>query len=273
MKTLKLAILPVALLATSAFAHNHEVVEPVAYNAENGIIKNTTTQVTDGVKTLFNKATHPGAISAEVGTLGYGGHITWGVNPKTDLVAGWNGGELDFDADIGGDDSIINWKKVFNENMATYEGNLAFKADMNNPYLGVRLRPWANNFNVSTGVIFNDNKYELSLENNTPATYTIDGAPKNLDAGTKITVDAEYRNTVAPYLTIGFAPSSNKRWGFFGEVGAAYVGDLKTNVSTNVDLATAPQDLKDVVEDVEKEVQDANLKIHPIVKAGVTVRF
>lgn len=299
MKTLKLAILPVALLATSAFAHE----------AESGIVKNSTTQLVEGTKTFFNKATKPGAISAEVGTLGYGGHITWGVNEKIDLVAGWNGGKTDFDVDIGDPDSIINWKKVLDDKMKDYTANLEFKADMNNPYLGVRLRPWGNNFNIGTGVILNDNTFSATLKNTTSVKYE---APKDITftvpedikyeyagktyefkagevitykkgddievpADASISVSSEQRNSVAPYLTIGFAPSTNKRWGFFGEVGVAYTGNLKTDVNYSIPevLKNTPteHDVKEIAEDIRKEVRDANVKFQPIVKAGVTVRF
>lgn len=285
MKTLKLAILPATLLATSAFAHEvvvDEVVvaEPVAvstttYNPENGVIKNTTTQLVEGTKTFFNKATKPAVISAEAGTLGYGGHIAWGVNEKTDLVAGWNGGELDFDVDID-DDSIINWNKVLDDKMQDFKGNIAFKADMNNPYLGVKLRPWGNNFNLNTGVIFNDNKFTADFTNQTTYEYTIKGVKKEVVANSSISVEAEQKNSVSPYLTLGFSPSINKRWGVFGEVGVAYTGDLKTKVSHKVPENTpeeAEQKVVEVADDVRKEIQDANIKFHPIVKAGVTVRF
>lgn len=279
MKTLKLAILPVALLATSAFAHNHEVVEPVAYNAENGIIKNTTTQLVEGTKTFFNKATKPAVIGAEVGTLGYGGHIAWGVSPKADLVAGWNGGNLDFDVDIGEDDSVINWDHVLGDDYKNFKGNVEFKADMNNPYLGVRLRPWANNFNIGTGVIFNDNEFSVKAKVNSESVVGETNFIKNKEIPEKgeLEVTAEQRNSVAPYLTIGFAPSTSKRWGFFGEVGVAYTGNLKTSVTTNsAELQEAGIDVKqldEAAEEVRKEIADANLEWHPIVKAGVTVRF
>lgn len=270
MKILKLAIIPATLLATSAFAHNHDVAEP-------GIIKNTATQLVEGTKTFFNKATKPAVISAEVGTLGYGGHIAWGVSPKTDLVAGWNGGEMDFDVDVGGDDSIINWKKVLGSEYQDFKGNVEFKSDMNNPYLGVKLRPWANNFNIGTGVIFNDNKYSLNIT----ADSTIDEGTKqqlkihgyDIPEKGELSVSTEQKNSMAPYLTLGFQPSMKKRWGLFGEVGVAYTGKLKTTVTTNADTLADAGEIEKAAEKVREEIADANLEWHPIVKAGVTVRF
>ena len=63
MKALKLAAIPAALIATSAFAQpvvveQQVIAEPVAvstttYDAEAGMVKNTTTQVVEGTKTVF----------------------------------------------------------------------------------------------------------------------------------------------------------------------------------------------------------------------------
>ena len=67
MKALKLAAIPAALIATSAFAaepvvvDQQVVVEPVAvstttYNPDAGIVRNTTTQVVSGTKKLYSQA-------------------------------------------------------------------------------------------------------------------------------------------------------------------------------------------------------------------------
>ena len=64
MKALKLAAIPAALIATSAFAtepvvvDQQVVVQPVAvstttYNPDAGIVRNTTTQVVSGTKTFL----------------------------------------------------------------------------------------------------------------------------------------------------------------------------------------------------------------------------
>ena len=78
MKVLKLAAIPAALIATSAFAETvvvdqQVVAEPVAvstttYDPNSGVVKNTTTQLVTGTRTFFDTVTHPAAISAEVGT-------------------------------------------------------------------------------------------------------------------------------------------------------------------------------------------------------------
>ena len=131
MKVLKLAAIPAALIATSAFAETiavdqQVVVQPVAvstttYDPNLGVVKNTTTQLVTGTRTFFDAVTNPAAISAEVGTLGYGANIGWALNDKTELVAGWAGG------DIGDLKDTIEIEDV------EYD----LETDSSNPYIGV----------------------------------------------------------------------------------------------------------------------------------------
>lgn len=109
--------------------------EPVAYayNADAGIVRNTTGAVVGGTKTFFQTAINPASVSAEVGTLGYGANIGWSLNEKTELQAGWAGGDV---ADLFGGD--------FDANDVNYDVD----ADFSNPYLGVQLRPTGNWFTM-----------------------------------------------------------------------------------------------------------------------------
>lgn len=278
MKTLKLAVLPVALFATSAFADEvivdqQVVAEPVAvstttYNPNNGIIKNTTTQLVDGTKSFFKTATHPALISAEIGTLGYGGNIAWGVNDKTELVAGWNGGSFDGAIDLDAKGSYLNYKKVLGKGLKDFEGELKYDVDLSNPYLGVNLRPWSNNFTVGTGVIFNGNDIKAKL---TPtgdsAEISINGKKYQLPANESVNVTAEHKNEISPYLTIGYRPNISERWGVFGEIGVAYMGNLEAKATGT---ANVPQSTIDAV---QKELDKKNVEWYPIAKVGATVRF
>ena len=116
MKFIKLTAISAAVLAsTAALAADPVIVvddnaavayeaEPVAvayqaepasytYNADAGVVSNTTGAVVGGTKGFFNKVVNPASVSAEVGTLGYGANIGWSLNEKTELQAGWAGGD------------------------------------------------------------------------------------------------------------------------------------------------------------------------------------
>ncbi|ELA08448.1 hypothetical protein MOMA_07801 [Moraxella macacae 0408225] len=308
MRTFKLAVLPVALFATSAFAADvvvdqQVVAEPVAvstttYNPDNGMVKNTTTQMVDGTRTFFDTATHPAAISAEVGTLGYGGNIAWGVNDTTELVAGWNGGNPKFDINIDttNKDSYIRWEKVLKdvgaENLNDFKGQMKFEGKMNNPYLGVNLRPLANAFTIGTGVVLQNNKVKASLSPDKnyqyPYKVTVNGVTTTykIPANVGLEYSLETKKNLAPYLTVGFRPNITKRFGLFGEVGAAYLGgyEAKAKITGDKkDITVERNGVKVTVpveETVRKIEQDANDKLkntskswYPIAKVGATLRF
>lgn len=271
MKLFTLAAIPAAFLATSAFAEDivvdqQVVAEPVAvstttYNPENGVVKNTTTQFVDGTKGFFNTLVHPAAVSAEVGTLGYGANIGWSVNDKTELVAGWAGG------DVGA------MKEEIEVRDTTYD----LETDFNNPYVGVQMRPASNWLTVGTGVIFPDNEINLKTQPNSSNTVKINKKTYNLPNSSRLEATVENKNDIAPYLTIGFRPNLNNHWGVFGEVGAAYVGGLEVkNVKTNSNFSNSNGGVTniDLKRELQKDVNDSDYtEWHPIVKLGATYRF
>lgn len=260
MKVLKLAAIPAALIATSAFAETiavdqQVVVQPVAvstttYDPNLGVVKNTTTQLVTGTRTFFDTVTHPAAISAEVGTLGYGANIGWGLNDKTELVVGWAGG------DIG------NLKDTIDIQDNTFD----LETDYSNPYIGVNLRPAANWFTVGLGTIFQDNKTTLKSSNAQGVKIgnnDVVGYSGNLEAS------VENKNTMAPYLTLGFRPNITNNFGVFGEIGAAYTGGQKVTEAKINGLNRA-----DLASDLQKDIDDEDLADWmPIAKLGLTYRF
>lgn len=281
MKTLKLAILPMAMMATSAFAAEQVVAvetAPVAvtttsyntatpYDANTTVINNTTTQVVDGTKTVISTITHPAAVSAEVGTLGYGANIAWGVNDKTELVAGWTGGDI---SDLTGND--------FKARGVKYD---VVKSDFSNPYVGVQMRPASNWFTVGTGVIFPDNEVKVKTTD-TSGTFKINGKQYKLANGAGLEGTIDHRNEIAPFLTVGFHPNINNHWGLFGDIGAAYMGKTDVNIKATGNKLVVNQDGSsqtlvngdDVARQAEVEIKDKDWgEWYPIVKVGATYRF
>ena len=260
MKVLKLAAIPAALIATSAFAETvvvdqQVVAQPVAvstttYDPNSGVVKNTTTQLVSGTRTFFDTVTHPAAISAEVGTLGYGANLGWALNDKTELVVGWAGGDI-------GD---------LKDTIDIQDNTFDLETDYSNPYIGVNLRPAANWFTVGLGTIFQDNKTTLKSSNAQGVKIgnnDVVGYSGNLEAS------VENKNTMAPYLTLGFRPNITNNFGLFGEVGAAYTGGQKVT-EAKIDGANRA----DLASDLQKDIDDEDLaKWYPIAKIGATYRF
>ncbi|WP_201571703.1 hypothetical protein [Psychrobacter nivimaris] len=292
MKFIKLTAISAAVLAsTAALAADPVIVvddnaavayevEPVAvayqaepasyaYDANAGVVSNTTGAVVGGTKGFFSKVVNPASVSAEVGTLGYGANIGWSMNEKTELQAGWAGGDV---ADLFGGD--------FDADDVNYDVD----ADFSNPYLGVQLRPTGNWFTVGAGIIVPDNDFDVTA-NSEGGTYKINDVSYNADDVGTLQGTMEHRNKLAPYATIGFRPNITNNFGLFGEIGAAYMG--KTDATVN---ATDPENVVRVsngVTDIpsglnagqvaklaEQELEDKDwLEWLPIVKVGATYRF
>ena len=293
MKLIKLTAISAAVLASSAALAAEPVIvvdgndavvyeaEPVAvayevqpayaYNADAGVVRNTTGAVVGGTKTFFQTVTHPAAISAEVGTLGYGANIGWALNDKTELQAGWAGGDV---ADLFGGD--------FDANGVNYEVD----SDFSNPYLGVQLRPMANWFTMGAGIIVPDNDIDVTAN----PSEGISGYYKVNDikydaSGVALAGTVEHRNKLAPYATIGFRPNITNNFGLFGEIGAAYMGKTDATItSLDPNQVLKAEDSngvpvlgltgKDLAASAERELEDKNyLEWMPIVKVGATYRF
>lgn len=244
MKAMKLTMIGAAvLLSTSAMAN---VVTETGAAVVDGA-KHTGKAIVGGTKTLFKTATNPAAVSVEAGSLGYGANIAWSLNETTELQAGWAGGDA---AGLIKDDISVDGVK--------YD----LDTDFSNPYLGVQLRPAANWFTVGAGVIVPDNDIKVRTDN-ASGTQTV----KGVDYAVTGTVEGEieYRNKLAPYVTVGFRPNLNNNWGVFGEVGATYLG--KADVTINSSNAAFNAAAADAIED------KSYVSWYPIVKVGATYRF
>ncbi|MEZ7517756.1 hypothetical protein ACQKC6_05850 [Psychrobacter sp. NPDC078511] len=277
MKFIKLTAISAAVLASTAALAAEPVIvvddnaavayeaEPVAvayqaepasyaYDANAGVVSNTTGAVVGGTKGFFSKVVNPASVSAEVGTLGYGANIGWSMNEKTELQAGWAGGDV---ADLFGGD--------FDADDVNYDVD----ADFSNPYLGVQLRPTGNWFTMGAGIIVPDNDIDVRA-NSEDGNYRINDVDYSADDVGTLQGTIEHRNKLAPYATIGFRPNITNNFGVFGEVGAAYMGKTDANVTAtgNTPEATA------AAQAAEQELEDKDwLEWLPIVKVGATYRF
>ena len=185
-------------MAYEAQATTYQAAQPsYAYDADSGIVRNTTGAVVGTTKTLFNTLTHPASVSAEVGTLGYGANLGFSVNDKTEIQAGWAGGDV---ADLFGGDIDIN------------DVNYDVDADFSNPYMGVQLRPAANWFTMGAGIIVPDNSIDVK-SNPGDGFYEIDDVKYDAEDTGTLVGSVDHRNKLAPYATIGFRPNITNNFG------------------------------------------------------------
>ncbi len=199
----------------------------------------------------------PAQIRAEVGTTGYGGAVSWSVNPYTAITLGYNGGD-------------ISWSDDIKVNGSKYDLDMDNKA----AYINAEIRPFANAFYVAGGVAYLDNEYELAARAGSENDIIkIDG--NRYQGPGKAEGKLEYKG-FAPYLGLGFSPAITSRVGLFGELGAYYTGNPKVTMEatglTAID-PNAPSAQEAIKADADKFRNDSKYEFLPVAKLGLSVRF
>ncbi|WP_180083018.1 ornithine uptake porin CarO [Acinetobacter sp. YH12102] len=240
--------------------HNILAVSALALAASSAMAADETIVTDEGVASFsFFK---PAAVRAEVGTTGYGGALSWNVNPYVGLTLGYNGGDISWSDDL----SIDGTK---------------YDLDMDNnlTYLNAEIRPWANWFYMAAGVAYIDNDYGIESRTGANGIITLDGNRYQTVGNTtgRISGDLSYKNNIAPYVGIGFSPAITNRWGVFGEIGAYYNGNPTVNLTPSgefTSLDTGAPDFEDALIDQENKIRNDNeYEWLPVAKLGVSFRF
>jgi hypothetical protein len=161
---------------------------------------------------------NPVSVRAEVGTTGYGGAISYRVNPYVGLSLGYNGGDISWSDDVKIDGTKYD-----------------LDMENNNTYLNAELYPWgasqnafARSLYVAAGVGYLDNDYDLQKRTSAGRTLTIDNNDYEVvNPGQEGGVRGKmsYKNNIAPYVGLGLNAPVYKNIGLFGEVGAYYTGN------------------------------------------------
>ncbi|OTG94506.1 hypothetical protein B9T24_12170 [Acinetobacter sp. ANC 4654] len=204
----------------------------------------------------------PTGVRAEVGTTGYGGALLWTANPYVGLALGYNGGD-------------ISWSDDLSINGTKYDMEMDNKVG----YLNAEVRPWGASGNrwaqgvyMAAGVGYIDNDYDLT-KRSSDGTIKINGT--NYSYNGSVNGKMEYKNDIAPYLGLGFAPKINKNWGVFGEVGAYYTGNPTVNLDkdgTFVNAAGGNADA-DLRAEEQKIANDDKYAWMPVGKVGVSFHW
>lgn len=253
MKSIQLKAVSLAVLASTVML-GAQSAQAFSYDQNGYIVRDTGTGVIGSTLAGLKTVVTPNAISAEAGSLGYGARIGWELNPTVEFQAGWAGGDV---ADLFGGD--------FDVDDIEYDVD----SDFSNPYLGVQVRPGAGAFTMSAGVIVPDNEININA-NSKNGVYRI--GDRNFSANNvgSLRGSVEHRNELAPYLTIGYSPRITQNIAVFGEIGAAYLGEVNSNVTASGNNAEAQAAAAAANEELQNEDY---LEILPIVKLGATYRF
>lgn len=209
----------------------------------------------------------PTGVRAEAGTTGYGGALLWTANPYVGLALGYNGGD-------------VSWSDDVKVNGSTYDLDM----DNNNVYLNAEIRPWGASANrwaqgvyVAAGAAYLDNDYDLDRRVSGSRNFTVNNVDfQSNPEGVHINGKMSYKNDIAPYLGLGFAPKISKNWGVFGEVGAYYTGNPSVSLQTvsggAVNTSGANLDAE-LANEANKIANDDKYQWMPVGKVGLSYHW
>lgn len=121
-------------------------------------------------------------------------------------------------------------------------------------------------FRVSGGAVM----FNSSFDANTVATAAnpITIGSTTLNSGERVDVGIEFRNRVAPILSVGYDWNMGKNFTISGELGAIATGGTNVSVSSNVALSQA-----DIDQEVANIKGQQDLKAYPYVAITAGFRF
>ncbi|WP_109440979.1 ornithine uptake porin CarO [Acinetobacter haemolyticus] len=214
----------------------------------------------------FPSFLNPVSVRAEVGTTGYGGAVSYRVNPYVGVTLGYNGGD-------------ISWSDDIKVNGSKYDIDM----ENNNTYLNAEIYPWGANQSafaralyVAAGVAYLDNDYKLTRDVGATRSFRVNNQDFLAGAnGVQIDGKMDYKNDIAPYLGFGLNAPVYNNFGVFGEVGAYYTGNPKVQLTSSGTAVTeGSQTLEQAVSAEEDKIANkGRYEWMPVAKVGVSFKF
>jgi len=194
------------------------------------------------------------AIGLKSGTLGIGGELTTNLAPDVQLDASIQWFKLDFDVEIDDIDYDVDLELL-------------------NPLVKLSWYPFAGDFRISAGVLFNGSDIDLDATSADPI--EIGNSIYQPDEIGSIRGDSDF-DEIAPYIGIGFGNplSQDRRWGITADVGVAFIGSPNVDLTITGPFAGNPLLLADLAEE-EREIEDDldKFRFYPVLSATLYYRF
>lgn len=199
-------------------------------------------------------------VSAEVGTLGAGVHLTLPVQDALNFRVGFNG----YNYNYSGSTSDVDYD--FKLKLQTIDALLDWYPMSNS------------SFRLSGGLFHNGNKITSVAKPNSNGTYTINGDTYTAAEAGTIDGDISFRSA-APYLGLGWGNSASKvkGWGFTSDLGVIFQGTPSANLTSSgcqASVSICTQFANDLsVENSNLESKTNSFKYYPLVRIGVSYSF
>lgn len=183
-------------------------------------------------------------IGLRAGTTGVGADVAWGIAPTLSARVGY---------------SALKWNHDVDTDTVRYDGKLKL-SNFNTLLDFSPLGP----FRITGGLVFNDNKYDVTGDAGAGGGSSISGTVK---AG----------KSAAPYLGIGYGNVSGLGVNFYADLGIMFMGSPRASLSANCGSlvgasCTALQD-QAAAEQARLEDELKRLKYYPVLNIGLTVGF
>lgn len=208
----------------------------------------------------MNTASAAAAVSASVGTTGFGLHLTVPVAPSINSRVGFN----TFSYDTSDSTNDFNYDAKLKLN--TFDALLDYY-----PMAGSSLR-------LTGGVVYNNNKVDITARPSSTASYTFNGTTYSAAGAGEVDGRIDFRKT-APYLGIGWgnALTSQYGWSFSSDFGVLFQGSPRTSLSSrNCTLGSllCDQLASDLAAENRTLQDDADaFRFYPVIRVSVSYRF
>jgi hypothetical protein len=194
------------------------------------------------------------AIGARAGTLGFGAEAALGLSDHLVVRGGLGSFIFDFTGDYGDVEYTVTPPSMTGT-------------------LGIDLYPGIGSFRFMAGIMFRDGDFEMESGNITEHGPIEIGDGEYSEPGTLHGTLAT--KSTAPFLGIGFGRHTEGGFGFFVDLGVAFVGEAEVTLEAQGPIATVPgfqEDLEREAQYIEDEAAPY-LKYWPILSLGVKIPF
>ena len=193
------------------------------------------------------------AVAAKIGMLGLGAEYSYALSERLAVRAGLNGSSLGYDATESGID-------------------YAFDLEWDSLSVGVDFHPTRGALRLSAGLLRNNNQLRATSRPTDDVTVG-DTTYTPEEVGTLSGV-VDFDRSVAPFVSVGWDWSRNKRLGVALDLGVVSQGAPSVALSANGTLLGDPQFAADLqAESAELESSIDSLDMLPFVTLGLVFRF
>jgi len=190
-------------------------------------------------------------IAPHIGSLGFGADLAVGLHERFGLRAGLN---------------------VFPVEVNVTSGDVAYSVSVSSPQItGMADLYVLGGFRVSAGMLFSSDDIVLTGKLNEPIEIG-DGVYQPEDIGTL--TGTITRNTLSPYLGIGFGNPAASKVGFFADLGIAYSGKPNISLSASGPIISNPV-FQDDIEREEQRIREdiEGYRYYPVLSLGFSIGF